>query len=112
MRVPWFAPALNFRWERQPGKAIRAVGLWLLDHEDRIFGIILAVIAIHSWRMLYVRLDEYSIYISNEIYATPVLSLLSIVFSTFYVSASSAILLAARKPVARYEISGFTRSGF
>jgi protein-S-isoprenylcysteine O-methyltransferase Ste14 len=103
MRVPWFGHALDLHSERQPRKAMRAVWLWLLEHENRIFGIVLGVIAIHSWTILYTRLDEYSIYISNGIYATPVLSLLSIVFSTFYVSAISAILLAARKPVARYE---------
>jgi protein-S-isoprenylcysteine O-methyltransferase Ste14 len=103
MRVPWFGPALDLHSERQPRKGMRAVWLWLLEHDNRIFGIVLAAIAIHSWTILYTLLDEYFIYISNGIYATPVLSLLSIVFSTFYVSAISAILLAARKPVARYE---------
>jgi protein-S-isoprenylcysteine O-methyltransferase Ste14 len=104
MRISGFEPARDVKFERQPRKAIRALGLWLLDHENRIFGIILALAAIRSWSSLYARLDEYFIYISNGIYAAPLLSLITIAFSALYVSASSAILLAATKPVARYEM--------
>src|SRR5712671_3858032 len=81
----------------------RSFGLWLLDHDNKIFGVVLALIAIDNWRMMYSRLGEYSIYLMNGIYATPLLSLLSIAFSAVYVSTASVILLTASKPVARYE---------
>jgi protein-S-isoprenylcysteine O-methyltransferase Ste14 len=81
----------------------RSFGLWLLDHDNKIFGVALALIALDDWRMMYARFDEYWVYLMYGIYATPVLSLLSIAFSTFYVSTISIILLTARKPVARYE---------
>src|SRR3974390_2536568 len=56
----------------------RGFGLWLLDHDNKIFGVILALIALDNWRMMYARFDEYSVYLMYGIYATPVLSLLSI----------------------------------
>ena len=86
-----------------PKQYARSFGLWLLDHDNKIFGVILALIALDDWRMMYARFDEYSVYLIYGIYATPVLSLLSIAFSTLYVSGISIILLTAGKPLARYE---------
>jgi protein-S-isoprenylcysteine O-methyltransferase Ste14 len=84
-------------------KRTHRFGRWLLDHDDKIFGVVLSLIAIDNWRMMYLRLGEYWIYLKNGIYATPLLSLLSIAFSTLYVSIVAVILLTAPKPVARYE---------
>ncbi len=84
------------------GKHIRSLWLWLLEHDNTIFGIVLGLIAIDNWRTLIARVDEYWIYLINGIYLTPFLSLLTISFSTLYVTAISVILLTASKPVARY----------
>lgn len=83
-------------------KHIRSLWLWLLDHDNTIFGIVLGLIALDNWRTLIARVDEYWVYLINGIYLTPLLSLLTISFSTLYVTAISAILLTSGKPVARY----------
>src|SRR5438105_2578406 len=74
-------------------RRVRSLGLWLLDHDDKIFGTVLALIALHSWKIVWSLLDEYSVYLMYGIYAGPLLSLLSFLFSAIYVSAISVILL-------------------
>ena len=83
--------------------SLTAIGGWLLDHESRIFGVVLAGMGVDQWRTLIVRLDEYWVYLVNGIYGTPLLSLSVTALSALYMTFVALILLLARKPLARYE---------
>src|SRR5689334_4797686 len=72
---------------------IRDAWLLFLDHENKMFGAVLALIAVNNGRTLWSRLDEYSIYLMNGIYVTPLLGLIVIAFSGLYSLVASIILL-------------------
>ncbi len=81
----------------------RKLGRWLLDHESKLFAVFLGLLAIDQWRTLSARLSDYWIYIANGIYGSPLLSLLVTALSAVYMTVIVVILLAARRPIARYE---------
>ena len=81
----------------------RDLGRFLLDHESKLFAIILGFLAIDQWLTLAIRGREYWVYLANGIYGSPVLSLLVTALSAIYMTVIVFILLTARRPLARYE---------
>lgn len=88
---------------RLPASRWRAIGLWLLDRESRLFALVLGVLAVDEWRTLFVNLDAFRLYLDNGIYQTPLLSLTVTGLSAVYMTVIVGILWAARPPHARYE---------
>ncbi|MGE0700759.1 MAG: isoprenylcysteine carboxylmethyltransferase family protein [Hyphomicrobiaceae bacterium] len=76
---------------------------WLLDHESKLFGIVLGIMSADQWRTFVTRLDTYWVYLANGILATPLLSLAVTFLSAAYMSIVALILLRATRPLARYE---------
>src|SRR6185437_4043888 len=64
----------------------RNLGRFLLDHESKIFAVVLGLLAVDEWRTLVMRTGEYWVYLVNGVYGSPLL-----------------ILLATGRPLARYE---------
>ena len=79
---------------------------FLIRHDNRLLGVVLGLTALHTWANLYARAGRYAAYMGYGVIATPGLSLLAIGCSAVYLTAVSAILLTARKPLARYNTLG------
>ncbi len=82
--------------------AAQRIGRWLLRHEGRLFGALLAVLAADSWRGWWTQLDDARDYLAAGIWGTPVLSLAVMGLSAVYMSVIALILWTARPPVAQY----------
>ena len=81
----------------------RNLGRLLLDHESKIFAVVLGLLAVDEWRTLVMRTGEYWVYLVNGVYGSPLLSLLVTALSASYMTIIVFILLAAGRPLARYE---------
>ena len=81
----------------------RNLGRFLLDHESKIFAVVLGLLAVDEWRTLMMRTGEYWVYLVNGVYGSPLLSLLVTALSASYMTIIVFILLAAGRPLARYE---------
>jgi protein-S-isoprenylcysteine O-methyltransferase Ste14 len=79
------------------------LGRLLLDHESKLFAIVLGLLAADQWRTFVARTGEYWVYLANGIYGSPLLSLLVTALSAAYMTVIVVILLAAGRPLARYE---------
>jgi protein-S-isoprenylcysteine O-methyltransferase Ste14 len=75
----------------------------LLDHESKLFAVILGLLAVEQWLTLVARAGEYWVYLANGIYGSPLLSLLVTALSAIYMTIIVFILLVAGRPRARYE---------
>src|SRR5579864_1785155 len=78
-------------------------GRFLLDHESKLFAVVLGALAVDQWVTLVTRVREYWVYLANGIYGSPLLSLLVTALSAVYMSVIVFILMAAGRPLARYE---------
>src|SRR5580698_323677 len=81
----------------------RDLGRLLLEHESKLFAIMLGLLAAEEWATLVTRTSEYWVYLANGIYGSPLLSLLVTALSAIYMTIVVFILLVAAKPLARYE---------
>jgi protein-S-isoprenylcysteine O-methyltransferase Ste14 len=81
----------------------RDLGRWLLDHESKLFAVVLGLLATEQWLTLVARTDEYWVYLANGIFGSPLLSLLVTALSALYMTIIVFILAAAGRPLARYE---------
>ena len=81
----------------------RNLGRFLLDHESKLFAIVLGLLALDQWRTFVARTGEYWVYLANGIYGSPLLSLLVTALSAVYMTTIVFILMAAGRPLARYE---------
>jgi protein-S-isoprenylcysteine O-methyltransferase Ste14 len=81
----------------------RELGRWLLDHESKLFALVLGLLAADQWLTLVTRAGEYWVYLANGIFASPLLSLLVTLLSALYMTVIVVILAAAGRPLARYE---------
>ena len=79
---------------------------FLIRHDNRLLGVVLGLTALHTWANLFESAGRYAAYMGYGVIATPGLSLLAIGCSAVYLTAVSAILLTARKPLARYNTLG------
>jgi protein-S-isoprenylcysteine O-methyltransferase Ste14 len=81
----------------------RDLGRWLLDHESKLFAVVLGLLATEQWLTLVARTGEYWVYLANGIFGSPLLSLLVTALSALYMTIIVFILAAAGRPLARYE---------
>ena len=81
----------------------RNLGRFLLDHESKIFAVVLGLLAVDEWRTLVMRTGEYWVYLVNGVYGSPLLSLLVTALSASYMTIIVFILLGGGRSLARYE---------
>ncbi len=84
-------------------RVLAGLGRLLLDHESKLFAVVLGLLAADEWLTLVARAREYWVYLANGIYGSPLLSLLVTALSAIYMTLIVFILLIARRPLARYE---------
>jgi protein-S-isoprenylcysteine O-methyltransferase Ste14 len=81
------------------GRAFR----YFLRYDNKIFGAILALIALSSWVRFINNVQDQWVYVYHGIYSTPLLSLAVVLLSAIYTSAIGFILLTKASPMARYD---------
>lgn len=85
------------------GSAARATWRLFLQLDNIIIGLTICAFAAWDWITLYGGFDRAALYFSNNLYALPSLTMLSIFGSALYLTFAGIILLCLKPPRLRYQ---------